>query len=230
MSPKGVQPIQNQSAMLGADILNNWRNEFQLFTMYSVEPKITSRMNFGALWRFNSIKLVVHVKRQWPLSETISQSLLFKKNPLLQTPVSAFLVKHHREMVCSSQVPAGSYLLTHHIRRSMTNNRSPTLYMVSDIRNMLEEVERHHYSICIWTIGSCFPSRGGITYAMCKFKRLHNDIPLYPFKTSLMSPVFFCGFILACCCDDDIVVTARLDRDACDCPAVSSNLSITVPL
>ena len=41
---KGMKPIQDQSSVLGADILNIWRNNyyggsFQLFTSFRLSPK-----------------------------------------------------------------------------------------------------------------------------------------------------------------------------------------------
>ena len=70
---KGRKPIQDQSSVLGADILNICRNNYQggsfkRFTWFRLSPRYQLG-EFGCSWEVqlcNSISLVDHVCKLWP--------------------------------------------------------------------------------------------------------------------------------------------------------------------
>ena len=91
---KGVQPIQDQSSVLGADILNNPRNNYTYgrSSNYPQRIQLSPKHQLGELqcsWEVklcNSIILVVHVCKQWPIKRQVS---CWKTAPT-NTPVSPF--------------------------------------------------------------------------------------------------------------------------------------------
>ena len=80
MPAKGRQPIQDQSSVLGADSLNNPRNIYYgRSSNYPQRIQLSPKHQLGEFWWFwkiklcNSIILVVHVCKQWPMKRQVSR-------------------------------------------------------------------------------------------------------------------------------------------------------------
>ena len=87
--------------------------------------------------------------------------------------------------------------------------------MLSGILSMLKRLEVCHCSIFIRKVGSYFPLCGGNTCATYKLKRLHNDIALYLFKTSLVIIITKVAGVISRLYQLEIILMLNQSREIC---------------